>query len=428
MELVDNMWNTTQEFLGVWPAKMLAFILAVVVGWIVARVVSGIVRKLVMLVDKRLNISNVMYNPFASKNGIDAKQLSGVVAKVTYWVVMLMVWAAAFDSLGIGEAGGPFQGLVGSFLAAVPGVAKAFLIGMFAWVLGSVLRYAVNKGINKLPIDEKLSSLEGQEEAVGHNGQAVADVAGAVAFFGTFVLAAPSIFGALGMPQLSAPLVGMVERITNYIPAIVAATIVIAFGYIVAKFAGIIVQRFLNKVGADEYANKHLFQKNTEYSASNILGKVVFGFVLLLAVVQGAEAAQLHSIRDFAIRALNFLPNLLLGGAIVVVGFMVAGWVRSQLTDKLSQENKFWARIAQIAVIAIFAIAASEEMGIASTLTMTAFTIILASGCLAAALAFGLGGRDAAKSFIDTRKNNVFWTKPTGGGGQPVHVSAPEKD
>jgi hypothetical protein len=57
----------------------------------------------------------------------------------------------------------------------------------------------------------------------------------------------------------------------------------------------------------------------------------------------------------------------------------------------------------RVLVIAIGAVMALEQLGLATTVALTAFAIAFGALMLGLAIAFGLGGRDAAKQLIEQR-------------------------
>ena len=55
----------------------------------------------------------------------------------------------------------------------------------------------------------------------------------------------------------------------------------------------------------------------------------------------------------------------------------------------------------RILVIAIGVVMALEQLGLATAVVLTAFAIMFGALMLGAAIAFGLGGRDAAKQLLE---------------------------
>ena len=79
----------------------------------------------------------------------------------------------------------------------------------------------------------------------------------------------------------------------------------------------------------------------------------------------------------------------------------VSGIVRTAAGNANLPKPEMFAGVSRWAII-IFAVTISlEQLGIASLLVTATFNIVLGGVCLALALAFGLGGRDAAAKYLD---------------------------
>ncbi|MDP9086564.1 MAG: hypothetical protein M3N02_07350, partial [Pseudomonadota bacterium] len=73
----------------------------------------------------------------------------------------------------------------------------------------------------------------------------------------------------------------------------------------------------------------------------------------------------------------------------------------SNLVGSGTGEGGFAQTIVRYAIIALFTAIGLTFMGLADAIVMMAFGLILGSAAVATALAFGLGGRDAAARFLD---------------------------
>jgi hypothetical protein len=82
----------------------------------------------------------------------------------------------------------------------------------------------------------------------------------------------------------------------------------------------------------------------------------------------------------------------------------VSGIVRTAASNANLPKPEIFAGISRWAII-IFAVTISlEQLGIAPLLVTATFNIILGGVCLALALAFGLGGKDAAARYLEELK------------------------
>jgi len=94
------------------------------------------------------------------------------------------------------------------------------------------------------------------------------------------------------------------------------------------------------------------------------------------------------------------LPRLLVAAALVLAGVVLAQLVRDRL-ERLSGQMDLplpVAKIAELVVIAVFAVTALAQVGVSADVLTGLVTILIAAVALTFALAFGLGGREVARS------------------------------
>jgi small-conductance mechanosensitive channel len=195
------------------------------------------------------------------------------------------------------------------------------------------------------------------------------------------------------------------EQLGNYLPRLGGALAVLVVGVIVAAVAGRLVRRGLRGVGADAMAERRGVHDALELAG---LGRS------LSAVIAGAIRWTIYVIVAFAIfavlgplflsdslnQAVVFLPNLLVGAALILAGVVIGSAARLSIERSTSQMSLALplGALAQWVVIAVFAISAAAQIGV-STDVLTGLVGILLTGSVATvALAFGLGGRDAARA------------------------------
>jgi hypothetical protein len=92
--------------------------------------------------------------------------------------------------------------------------------------------------------------------------------------------------------------------------------------------------------------------------------------------------------------------KVIFGTLIIVVGIFLARIV-SNLVGSGTGEGGFAQTLIRYAIIALFTAIGLTFMGLADAIVMMAFGLILGSAAIATALAFGLGGRDAAARILE---------------------------
>jgi hypothetical protein len=123
--------------------------------------------------------------------------------------------------------------------------------------------------------------------------------------------------------------------------------------------------------------------------------RIVFWVLSLVTVGVSVDALQLAWLSAGVAHILAYVPNLLAAGAIVAVAYIVGNLVYTQATSREGASRTF-ARLARGAIYVLAGFMALQQLGIATAIVTTAFTVALAGMAIAAALAFGLGNRELA--------------------------------
>ena len=92
--------------------------------------------------------------------------------------------------------------------------------------------------------------------------------------------------------------------------------------------------------------------------------------------------------------------KVIFGTVIIVVGFFLSRLL-ARFVGEGAGEGSYAQTIVKYAVIALFTAIGLTFMGLANEIVILAFGLILGSAAIAAAIAFGLGGRDAAARMLD---------------------------
>jgi len=83
------------------------------------------------------------------------------------------------------------------------------------------------------------------------------------------------------------------------------------------------------------------------------------------------------------------------------IGLYLANLAASTIRASQLTQAALLAPVAQASIIVLAGAMALRQMGLANEIITSAFTILLGAGGIAIALAFGLGGREAAGKALD---------------------------
>jgi hypothetical protein len=168
---------------------------------------------------------------------------------------------------------------------------------------------------------------------------------------------------------------------------------IMALGWFVARWIGKALASFLRRVGFDRAVERGgLDRMLGNYKASDITARLVM-FTFLLFVLQLAFGIfGPNPVSALIAGVIAWLPRLFIAIVIVVVTAAIAGWVKELIADGLSglSYGKAVATIAQVLVLILGIIAALNQIGIASSVTMPLLVAVLAT--VAGVVIVGAGG------------------------------------
>lgn len=164
-------------------------------------------------------------------------------------------------------------------------------------------------------------------------------------------------------------------------------------GWIIAKILGNVVNRVLARVGFNRLAERTQLRRWTgSYEPSALIGKLVYYAALLFTFQIAFNVFGPNPVSALIDKIIAWLPRLLVAAVIMVVAIAIANAVYDVVKNALAQFSygDMLARIAQIVIIALGAIAALNQIGVATTVTLP--VLIAALATIGGILVVGVGG------------------------------------
>jgi hypothetical protein len=209
---------------------------------------------------------------------------------------------------------------------------------------------------------------------------------------------------------IAVPVQQMLEKIIGYLPVLLGALIILIVGWLVARVIRRIIDEVLKAVRFDVLADKAgitgvLVKGNLKISAREVVSGLVYWLIMIMVLVMTVNALGLPRASDVLESVFAYVPKVIAALLVVIVGLFLAGFVADIVRVAAGNSNipkpEMLAGICRWAIIIFAAAIALTELDIASVLVTTTFDIILGGICLAAALAVGLGSKDAVAKYLD---------------------------
>lgn len=205
---------------------------------------------------------------------------------------------------------------------------------------------------------------------------------------------------------------GSVAAIISFIPRFLSGFIILLIGIIISTFLRQIVREALRFVKFEAFLKKYGVPESKDTADwSTILSEIIRWFVIIVFLVPTAQVWGLGRFVDVLNGLLLYLPNVLISVLLLLVGFAVSKLVYELLIASvrgLSRDSaKSVAMVGRWAVLVFVFLVVLNQLGIASDLIRILFAGIVAMIALAGGLAFGLGGKDAARDIIDKLRKKL---------------------
>ncbi len=203
----------------------------------------------------------------------------------------------------------------------------------------------------------------------------------------------------------------MARDIAHYLPRLMVMLIIALVGWVIAYLLKFLVRSLLrltkfSKLSENAGATQLLHQAALP-SSTELVSRLVFwiawaGFVLL-----GVSVLGIAGLDEYISRFFLFLPRLLVALIILFFGLVAASFFSRAALLAAVNANFRSSRMLSISVrfiIVIFALSmAFEVVGVAEQTMLIAFATVFGAAMLGMAIAFGLGGQELARKFLEKK-------------------------
>lgn len=373
------------SFLGSGLWAVIKALLLLVLAFIVAAVVKNIVVKL---------LGKIKLDKLEQAVGGEKDALVGFVGKLVQLFVFLLFVPGIFESLGMNDVSSPILNLLDTIWGYVPNILAAALVLWIGFFVARQVRELLIPVFGRL----KINSIQ---EKAGIKVSGGADLAHTLAYIVYVIILIPVIIAAfqvLDIYTISEPAIQMLYTVFAFIPNIFAALIILVIGFMIAKFAGNIVERMIAASGLDAKVAGYIGTKENGFVFSKVIGTTVNAVITIFFVVESFGVLHLDVLTQIGNAIIGYMPYALAAVLIFAACYFCAAVAQKALAKT---SHPALAVAAKAAIYTVGAFMVLNELGIASEIVNTAFVLLLAAVAVAFALAFGLGGRDFAHDMLE---------------------------
>lgn len=203
-------------------------------------------------------------------------------------------------------------------------VIRAVLLLLVAFLCAKIVKSLVNKALSKTKWGAGGS---GSDTASEGRGKTV-DFLGRLMYLLVFLLFVPGIFDSLGLGEMSAPILNLLNTMWGYLPNVLAAVIVLWVGFFIAKLVRELLVPVFGKLKVNRLQEKAGLDVTDSAKLSNTLAYIVYVLILIPVVITALQVLNIQAISAPAVKMLDvifaFIPNILAALMIIVIGCTIA--------------------------------------------------------------------------------------------------------
>src|SRR5215210_5810539 len=335
------------------------------------------------------------------------------LGRLAYWLVWLVGLIAAPQPLGLSGVLTPVTSLTNEVFAFLPRLLGAGLFFFAGLILARIVRHVIEAALGALNIERLLGRagisigeppLAVDDSGIATEGAAPArsSIAKAVGITVSAVIIIYAAIAALEILQIDAisgPATNMLNTIWAAIPRVLAALVWLALAFLIGRWVKTLVETVLPSLGFDDSV-RALGVMPASSNPSRVVGAIAMTAILLAAAIEAARQLGGDSVAALLFQITELGGKVIFGTVIIVAGLFLARML-SALVGSSTGETGYAQTIVKYAIIALFTAIGLTFMGLADQIVMMAFGLILGSAAVATAIAFGLGGRDAAARILE---------------------------
>jgi len=220
----------------------------------------------------------------------------------------------------------------------LPRLLGAALILIAAWFIGKAVKWALARGINRIPGAAKANLSENPRHTIGHS-------LGDVAFWLILLFGVIAALGVLDLGQVAAPLNTLLGQIAAFLPNLLGAALIFFIGFVVATLAKRVTEAALQAANADRWLDKAGLSRATgSTGVSAALGALVFVLVLIPITIAALEQLGIESLTVPAVAVLSTvfdaIPRVLAAAIVLALGWFIGRWV-AQIVERVLPATGF---------------------------------------------------------------------------------------
>lgn len=206
------------------------------------------------------------------------------------------------------------------------------------------------------------------------------------------------------------PLQELFLQFRAFLPGLLAMLVILALGILLAKVLEVILVKFLTAIKFDGWSDRMgfttLMRKGDLWAKpSAIIGAIMFWLLIIVTLMVALSALKVAAIDQMVGQFFGYMPRVFSAAVILLIGYILSGFASRAVLITAANSGFHYAKLLAEAVRTLLTVLilamVMEQLQIAPGIVLAAFSIVFGGIVAALAIAFGVGGIDAAKRVIE---------------------------
>ena len=204
----------------------------------------------------------------------------------------------------------------------------------------------------------------------------------------------------------------LAEHLTHVLPALITILLILIVGGAVAYLVRRVIHRLLVALRFDRLVARTGLASTIERarvfrSPSDFGARLVQGLLWLFIILFALNAADTQMTQDLVVRFIHYVPDIITAVLVLLLGSLISKFLARSVL--LAAVNAQWsgARLlaggVRVLVMMLAVVIALEQLRIGRTALLVSFAILFGGVVIAGAIAFGLGARDLAREWLQSK-------------------------
>jgi hypothetical protein len=202
------------------------------------------------------------------------------------------------------------------------------------------------------------------------------------------------------------------EKVLHFLPMLLSSFLIFIMGLAIGLILKNIFLRIFRAVKLDKFSETSglvelLHKGGIKEPISQIIARFIGWLTIISFLIVALYSLDIPAVEQILEQFILYLPNIFVAAIILLLGYLLSNFFgRAALVASVNAGIKLSGLIGKIVKLSVFLLAltmALEQLGIGRGTIVIAFSIILGGVVIALAIAFGLGGKDIAREYLEKK-------------------------